>query len=113
MDRTPDYNTLAADKHLAAQDKRDEAAAAEVNEVAEATFASMDKWDVSDTLCCDAMAEAVQTGNVDLIGRVALHLMQAWASRCAVRTVYNAEIDYKVAEAEAAALVAAHKGAKQ
>ena len=41
MDRTPDYNTLAADKHLAAQDKRDEAAAVEVREVAEATFASM------------------------------------------------------------------------
>lgn len=113
MDRTPDYNTLAADKHLAAQDKRDESAAVQMFEVAEATFASMDKWDVSDTLCCDAMAEAVQTGNVDLIGRVALHLMQSWANRCAVRTVYGADIDYKVAEAEAAALVAAHKGAKQ
>ena len=113
MDRTPCFNTLAADKHLSAQDKRDEAAAAEVNEVAEATFASIDKWDVSDTLCCDAMAEAVQTGNVDLIGRVALHLMQSWAKRCAVRTVYGAEIDYKVAEAEASAIVAAFKGAKQ
>lgn len=111
--QVPDYNTIAANKHLAAQDKRDEAAAAEVNEVAEATFASTDKWDVSDTLCCDAMAEAVQTGNVDLIGRVALHLMQAWAKRCAVRTVYGADIDYKVAEAEAAALVAEFKGAKQ
>jgi len=110
---TPCYNTIAANKHLAAQDKRDEAAALQVFEVAEATFASIDKWDVSDTLCCDAMAEAVQTGNVDLIGRVALHLMQSWANRCAVRTVYGAEIDYKVAEAEAAALVAAHKGAKQ
>lgn len=113
MDRTPDYNTLAADKHLAAQDKRDEAAASEVREVAEATFASTDKWDVSDTLCCDAMAEAVQTGNVDLIGRVALHLMQSWANRCAVRTVYGAEIDYRKAEIEAASLVAEFKGAKQ
>ena len=113
MDRTPCFNTLAADKHLAAQDKRDEAAAIQMFETADATFASTDKWDVSDTLCCDAMAEAVQTGNVDLIGRVALHLMRAYAHRCAVRTVYGAEIDYKVAEAEAMALVAEFKGGKQ
>lgn len=111
--QVPDYNTIAANKHLAAQDKRDEAAASEVREVAEATFASIDKWDVSDNLCCDAMAEAVQTGNVDLIGRVALHLMRAYAHRCAVRTVYGADIDYKVAEAEAMALVAEFKGAQQ
>lgn len=113
MDRTPDYNANAADKHLSEKDKREALAKAEVREVEAATFDSMDHWNVSDNLCCDAIADAIKTKNVDLIGRVALHLMQAWAKRCAVRTVYGADIDYKVAEAEAAALVATHKGAKQ
>lgn len=108
----PCYNTILANEHLRDQDRRDAEAPAEVRALYESLMESIDKYDVSETLCCEAMVEAFKTGNVDLIGRVSLFLMKAYCHRAAVIQVYEAEPDFRKDEAKAMEMVQAFKEGK-